>query len=118
MGSVGLTGYRQKQCLPNLQSFIIVCLKVVLQNLHTPPAAQQPPGDEQPGAVDNGDMSATNGIPQDDSKLSTLMRETEILSKAVAAIFILLLKWFKVSRKSAHHILYSGHADSVRCSKV
>lgn len=76
---------------------------MVLQNLHTPPAAPQTSGDEQTGAVENGDMSATNGIPKDDSKLN-MMRETEILSKAVAAVFILLLKWFKVSRKSSSHI--------------
>lgn len=73
---------------------------MVLQNLTTPPAAPQPPGDEQTSAVEIGDMNATNGIPKDDSK----MRETEIMSKAVAAIFILLLKWFKVSRKSPHHV--------------
>ena len=78
---------------------------MVLQNLHTPPAAPQTPGDEQTGAVENGDMSATSGIPKDDSKLN-MMRETEILSKAVAAVFILLLKWFKVSRKSSYHMMF------------
>ena len=75
----------------------------MLQNLHTPPAAPPPPGDEQSGAVENGDPNATHNIPTDDSKLG-MMRETEILSKAVAAIFLLLLKWFKVSRKSPHCI--------------
>ena len=35
---------------------------------------------------------------RDDAKLN-MMREVEIMSKAVSAIFLLLLKWFRVSRE-------------------
>ncbi|RPB20771.1 hypothetical protein L211DRAFT_791593 [Terfezia boudieri ATCC MYA-4762] len=87
-------------CLSNLQSFIIVCLKVVLQNLCTPtapPAPHPPPTDDQASSGDNGETGVTAGAqPTDDTKWN-MMRETEIMSKAVSAIFLLLLKWFRVS---------------------
>lgn len=51
----------------------------------------------------NGNRSNRNSMygksDKTDKEIST-MRENEIMSKAVSAIFLLLLKWFRVSRMS------------------
>ncbi|KAF8477057.1 hypothetical protein BDZ91DRAFT_10975 [Kalaharituber pfeilii] len=90
-----------RTCLPNLQSFIIVCLKVVLQNLYSPTGLvfQSIPDESSPRrnmGGDHNEANAANSAVRDEAKLSA-MRETEIMSKAVSAIFLLLLKWFRVS---------------------
>ena len=56
---------------------------------------------DQNGAATNGN---TNGVNGHSSPVSTneeldTMRTQEILDKAVSGILILMLKWFKVSRK-------------------
>ncbi|KAI5806646.1 hypothetical protein DFH27DRAFT_549012 [Peziza echinospora] len=91
-----------RHSLANLQSFIIVCLKVVLQNLcialPAPPSHPDDRGSPKryPDGIEEADVGASGETSRDDGKLNAL-RETEIMSKAVAAIFLMLLKWFRVS---------------------
>lgn len=101
----------QEDALPRLQSVVIVLVKVLLLAVTT--LITQPHGAEglrngelatdlngQPRAGDgpqpNGDAGDMNDATLHD--LSTL-RAQEITGKAVSGILLLLLKWFKLSRK-------------------
>ena len=106
----------QRKALPHLQSIVIVLLKAVLINVT---ALITQPG--QPGVAtsfrsetnlrQNGVQgqnrqpeSANSAAPAIDTSLLPIeevdaMRTREITAKAVSGILLLLLKWFKVSRK-------------------
>lgn len=79
--------------LPHLQSAVIVLLKLLLatvtanQNLTGPPSnGEEPQSSEPPPDLSLEDID--------------ILRHREITSKAVSAILILTLKWFKASRTS------------------
>jgi len=105
----------QKESIPNLQSLVIVLLKAVLANvtaLITQPMSAQPQSGIGPGARLNGQAQ---NRPQDPASIPLpntvdladlpideieAMRSREITAKAVSGILLILLKWFKVSRKT------------------
>ena len=101
-----------------MQSIVVVLLKVVLRTAATlanllngnngspsGPANSGPPQEQElhsrPGSR-NG-SGVTDGASQNPPEVSIKdldrARTQEIMSKAVSAIFVLLLKWFKISRK-------------------
>lgn len=100
-----------------LQSLVIVLLKVLLQAVTT--LITQPhgidglrsaePATEQNELPKPGVTAQANGTEYtDDSSLNDViaLRSQEITVKAVSGIVILLLKWFRLSRK--HRIVSSG----------
>lgn len=102
--------------MPNLQSVVIVLIKAILS--HVTALVTQANGQNglQSGFQfqenQNGNGSAkldSNGVNGHDNSSSNeeldAMRTQEIMDKAVSGVLILLLKWFKVSRKS----LVLGH---------
>ena len=115
----------QKSSLPHLQSVVIVLLKVVLANvtaLATPNGNQNGITPFFPTAEGKSDgnldkpksnlnlIEQINGIGNENlleeaetgySALGDLnaVRLREITSKAIAGILLMLLKWFKLSRK-------------------
>jgi hypothetical protein len=97
--------------LPNLQSLIIVLIKAILA--HVTALVTQSSGanglqsgfqfqDNQNGTTSGRpDMNGINGhnnIVATNEELDA-MRTQEILDKAVTGSLILILKWFKLSRK-------------------
>jgi hypothetical protein len=113
------THTRQQGSLPHLQSLVIVLLKAVLANvtaLITHPLGVAPQSAIAPGY--RSDMNLRNGhLPRpsdpanvplpnnlDASEMSIedieALRSREITAKAISGILLILLKWFKVSRKS------------------
>lgn len=100
-----------EELLPQLQSLVIVLLKVLLQAVTT--LITQPHGAEglrnsESAADQNAQQkpvpsAQTNGHLEnaDDPSLSDVMllRSQEIAGKAVSGILILLLKWFRLSRR-------------------
>ena len=110
-----LTFLLQKKALPNLQSVVIVLLKAILQNVTAIIAqgvSQQHPGLANRGP--NGNVNGQSGANRQDganganSPLSPepsiedidASRTREITAKAATGIMLLMLKWFKLSRKS------------------
>lgn len=101
----------QKEALPNLQSIVIVLLKAILQNVTAiiaQGASQQHPGsaNRQNGNVSGGVPGANGGAnspmtPEMSVEDVDAARTREITAKAATGIILLLLKWFKVSRKSS-----------------
>lgn len=106
----------QKKALPNLQSVVIVLLKAILQNVTAIIAqgvSQQHPGlanrgqngnmNGQPGAHrQDGANGGANSPPAPEPSIEDIdaSRTREITAKAATGIILLMLKWFKVSRKS------------------
>ncbi|KAJ9093441.1 hypothetical protein QFC20_007123 [Naganishia adeliensis] len=85
-----------KAILPNSQSIVVVLLKLLLATVTGNPAANAnvqhgSPGPEVPEVVDS---------PPQTLEEVDVARHREITSKAVSAILLLLLKWFKASRTS------------------
>ncbi|KAF1811150.1 N1221-domain-containing protein [Eremomyces bilateralis CBS 781.70] len=82
--------------LPCLQSLVMVLLKVILTNVTA--LITQVNGQN---GMENGTVA--NGLHPDTASSSNeeldAVRSQEITAKAVSGILILLLKWFKVSRK-------------------
>src|SRR4051794_21378720 len=108
---------RQREALPQLQSFVIVLLKVVLSNLALiPPISQQPtqqasnpqPGfggektqeDDFPSMGPLGDALGPDGVPTLAKEEIDKLRAREIANKAISTILLVLLKWLRVSRES------------------
>ena len=102
----------QKEALPNLQSVVIVLLKAILQNVTAiiaQGASQQHPGAANRGQNGNvnGGVPGANGGPNSppvsDPSVEDIdaARTREITAKAATGIILLMLKWFKVSRKSS-----------------
>jgi hypothetical protein len=96
--------------LPSLQSVVIVLIKAILS--HVTALVTQANGTSglqsgfqyQENQNGNG-RPETNGVNGQNSAVATneeldAMRMQEILDKSVSGILIVLLKWFKVSRKS------------------
>lgn len=105
----------QKKALPNLQSVVIVLLKAILQNVTAIIAqgvSQQHPGLANRGP--NGHVNGQHGVNRQDGANGAnsppapepsiedidASRTREITAKAATGIILLMLKWFKVSRKS------------------
>ena len=100
-----------RDALPNLQSLIIVLIKAVLA--HVTALVTQSSGanglqsgfqfqDNQSGTTNvRPDMNGVNGHTNTVATNEELdaMRTQEVLDKAVTGTLVLLLKWFKVSRK-------------------
>jgi hypothetical protein len=107
--------------LPNLQSLVIVLIKAILA--HVTALVTQSSGanglqsgfqfqDNQNGTMaGRPDMNGVNGHSNTVATNEELdaMRTQEVLDKAVTGSLVLILKWFKVSRKplqscaSLHH---------------
>ena len=114
----------QRDALPDLQSFIIVLFKELFQNVQAlivqngasvANGASEDGGNDGPGKRrTNQNSSASlngmaNGHLTEDEEgtapaIETLneMRSREISSKAVSGVLLVLLKWFKLSRKHSH----------------
>jgi hypothetical protein len=98
--------------LPNLQSLIIVLIKAILA--HVTALVTQSSGanglqsgfqfqDNQNGTTSGRpDMNGINGHSNTVATNEELdaMRTQEVLDKAVTGSLVLILKWFKLSRKS------------------
>lgn len=92
-----------------MQSVVIVLLKTVLKNVTDLVMASngrnglQPGFQEQTNGVPNGTVFQNpNGSgpepTEDTAEQIDLARSQEIAGKALSAILLLMLKWFKVSR--------------------
>jgi hypothetical protein len=115
-----ITHFLQKRVLPDLQSLVIVLLKAVLANvtaLITQPISQPQGGlgpsfrsetnlrsnsvgqnkPQDPASIPLPNAVDTSDLPIDEIEA---MRSREITAKAVSGILLVLLKWFKVSRRS------------------
>lgn len=108
-----------------MQSCVVVLLKLLLSTV-TGPGAQNPslqnampPGFTSPAAEqlrepsnqDLADGSAPETLPPPTREEIDMARHREIMSKAVSAIILLIMKWFKASRKSKSHTT----ADNQMC---
>jgi hypothetical protein len=107
----------QQHSLPHLQSLVIVLLKAVLanvtailtQSVNVQPQSGIPIGPRTNGApgqnrqADPANVPLPNPIDLADLSVDEIeaMRFREITSKAVTGIILILLKWFKVSRKTS-----------------
>lgn len=124
--------------MPDLQSLVIVLLKAVLANvtaLITNPVGAQPLGGLAPGFRSESNLRANGAATQSrpdpvnvplpnpvepiDMPIEDVeaLRSREITAKAVSAILLVILKWFKVSRNS----LICGwmiKANECRCSEI
>ena len=92
--------------LPNLQSSVIVLLKLLLATVTAQTSTNSPHA-----------RAVAEGVPLEDAPPPTLedvdvARHREITSKAVSAILILCLKWFKVSHAMKFHYLSQLLVDS------
>jgi len=102
------TNLSQREALPSLQSLVIVLLKSIMAiatNMINPQNGQQQGA--QTGGRANGGQQVNNGLngpaktdpgSPSDSDVDEA-RSREIAAKAVTGILILLLKWFKLSRR-------------------
>jgi hypothetical protein len=102
---------QQRIALPNLQSLIIVLIKAILA--HVTALVTQSSGanglqsgfqfqDSQNGTTAGRlDINGINGHTNTVATNEELdgMRTQEVLDKAVTGTLVLILKWFKVSRK-------------------
>jgi hypothetical protein len=110
----------QRNALPNLQSLIIVLIKAILA--HVTALVTQSSGanglqsgfqfqDNQNGTTSGRpDMNGINGHsnPVATNEELDAMRTQEVLDKAVTGSLILILKWFKLSRK-----LITSHCNAL-----
>lgn len=103
----------QQRALPHLQSVIIVLIKAILSHvtalvtqvngsngLQSGFQFQENQNGTTSGRPDTNGVNGHNGTVATNDELDA-MRTQEVLDKAVSGILILLLKWFKVSRKSS-----------------
>lgn len=113
--STGYADFPQRDGLPHLQSIVMVLMKTILANVtslitQTTAAQSGVQGGfhfQQENATGTQNKiepnGVTNEIPFDVSKLGNdeldKMRGEEIAAKAVTGLLLLMLKWFKVSRK-------------------
>ncbi|WVQ99208.1 hypothetical protein IAU59_006340 [Kwoniella sp. CBS 9459] len=95
-----------KNTLPIQQSCVIVLLKLLLATVTSPgaagmnlAAASLPPGITSP----TQEMPPPENIPPPTKEEIDISRHREITSKAVSAILLLLLKWFKASHVLKFH---------------
>jgi hypothetical protein len=104
------TDYIERNALPDLQSLIIVLIKAILA--HVTALVTQSSGanglqsgfqfqDQNGTTAGRPDMNGVNGHGNSIATNEELdaMRTQEVLDKAVTGSLILILKWFKVSRK-------------------
>jgi len=98
-----------RQCLPHMQSVVIVLLKGVLKHVTDLVAQTNNRNGLQPGFQEGGNgaaqgQSAENGdghaadLNSITAEQVDIARTHEITCKALTAVLLLLLKWFKVSR--------------------
>lgn len=85
---------------PELQSVVAVLLKIMLATITS--MVMQPNGQNMSGANGRPQSNGDIKLDDDDHSLPVLdsqnsMRNHEIMDKAVSAVILLLLKWFKVS---------------------
>jgi hypothetical protein len=94
-----------KDCLPHLQSLVVVMLKVILQNvteLVTKSGHNGFPSSIQLNDM-NGHRTMENSVNFSADSIENAVdeankqRSQEILAKALGAIILLLLKWFRLS---------------------
>ena len=103
----------QQRALPHLQSVVIVLIKAILSHvtalvtqangsngLQSGFQFQENQNGTTSGRPDTNGVSGHHGTVATNEELDT-MRTQEVLDKAVSGMLILLLKWFKVSRKSS-----------------
>jgi hypothetical protein len=97
----------QRKALPSLQSVMIVLIKAILS--HVTALVTQANGanglqsgfqyqDNQNGRPETNGTNGNNGTVATNEELDA-MRSQEVLDKAVSGTLMLILKWFKVSRK-------------------
>ena len=102
----------QRIALPNLQSLIIVLIKAILAHVTSLVTQSSGTNGLQSGFQFQDNQNGTtagrpdiNGVNGHSNTVATneeldTMRTQEVLDKAVTGTLMLLLKWFKVSRKS------------------
>ncbi|GAA5892539.1 hypothetical protein JCM6882_005642 [Rhodosporidiobolus microsporus] len=100
-----------RSTLPHLQSAVIVLLKLLLA---TVTANQNLPAATNVGMNGAGNAEPTSSDPPPDLSLEDcdILRHREITSKAVSAILILTLKWFKASHVMKFHYFSQLLVDS------
>ncbi|KAA8895860.1 hypothetical protein FN846DRAFT_784463 [Sphaerosporella brunnea] len=84
--------------LPQLGSLVIVLFKMILQNITATPPAPPPPPPPPPQNT-FADENGTEREAAEKKQWEELdaVRTREITSKAIMAVFLVLLKWFRVS---------------------
>lgn len=103
----------QRKALPNLQSVIIVLIKGILS--HVTALVTQANGanglqsgfqyqDNTNGRPETNGIDGHNGTVATNEEIDA-MRTQEVLDKAISGILMLVLKWFKVSRKPPCYLL-------------
>ena len=103
--SLAVVGNLYHECLPNLQSFVLTLFKSVYSHVSLQGQnGLQPPlqtSKEMPNDINGSGKVMENGNNLEGYESTTeeleKQRSHEITCKAVSAILILLLKWFKVS---------------------
>ncbi|KAI5125053.1 hypothetical protein M0805_007476 [Coniferiporia weirii] len=92
--------------LPNLSGWVLVLLKMLLATVSVN-NLNQPPPSASSGAFPPGVGTPEQQPPPPPPTLDELdlMRHREIMSKAVSAILLLTLKWFKASHAMKFHYL-------------
>lgn len=104
----------QRDGLPHLQSIVVVFVRTMIANLTALITQANPPNSGSnpnfPDPNQNGqDQNENPNIGLDTSGLSLeeldAMRSQEITAKAASGLILLMLKWFKVSRKSSRLLL-------------
>ena len=132
----------QRTTLPHLQSIVIVLLKVLLSNLSAAGSQSHEPKGPAEAFDYHSDHEESNELAQSNinlarnlSNLSAGQREDsnmtdrplhdlnatrtrEITSKAISGLLLMLLKWFRLSRKCPWHSLLSHELTSGRHLKV
>lgn len=101
----------QRIALPNLQSLVIILIKAVLAHVTTLVTQSSTANGLQSGfqfqESQNGTTSGRPDINGTNGHINTVatneeidaLRTQEVLDKAVTGTLVLMLKWFKVSRK-------------------
>jgi hypothetical protein len=113
--------------LPNLQSLIIVLIKAILA--HVTALVTQSSGANglqsgfqfqdgtTSGRLDTNGVNGHNGAVVTNEELDA-MRTQEVLDKAVTGSLILILKWFKASRKLITFGPIAASLIMYRCSEI
>ncbi|GMK57278.1 hypothetical protein CspeluHIS016_0401120 [Cutaneotrichosporon spelunceum] len=104
-----------RSMLPMMQNTVIVLLKLLLATV-TGSGTQPPPLNQSVGGQGmtspTQDMPPQQDLPPPTKEEVDIARHREITSKAVSAIILLLLKWFKASHILKFHHLTSLLLDS------
>ncbi|KAH8118350.1 hypothetical protein DFH11DRAFT_1540546 [Phellopilus nigrolimitatus] len=90
--------------LPNLSGWVLVLLKMLLATVSVNNLNQPPPPSSSSGAFPLVSARQPPPPPPTLDEID-LMRHREIMSKAVSAILLLTLKWFKASHAMKFHYL-------------